>query len=44
MQVTITQNGRTEVYGTYPTREAAERIAAGLRQVWWATETTVEVR
>lgn len=43
-QVILNTNGRKEVYGTYQTREEAERIADGLRQADWATLTTVEVR
>lgn len=43
-QVILHYAGRSEVYGTYATKEQAEQIAAGLRQVWWATATMVDVR
>lgn len=43
-QVIIHQPTGSEVYGTYATRDEAEQIAAGLREVWWATATTIEVR
>lgn len=42
MRTQVTING--EVYGTYETAETAERIAEGLRGVWWTSRPEIRTR